>query len=152
MILMQEETKKWLENYVEEVEEEIEKKIHCRIGNYKGEYYENGEYIPIQGGLFLTTHNGNLFTVYDKKQDITDYFDVFESNASIEIDERFFTYIIKDIQGNVYTISLAQIETDIKMLNNQFIAFSGAWEQNDGNYGCIDIAEKELELCILTLF
>ena len=143
---MQKEIKQWLEEYAQEIEEKVERKIHCKIGNYKGEYYENGEYIPIQGKLFLTTHNGNLFTVYDTEQGITDYFDVFESNASIEIDERFFTYIVKNIQGNVYTISLAQIETDIKMLNNQFIAFSGGWEQNDGDYGCIDISRQELEL------
>ena len=138
---------KWLENYAQEVEKKTERKLHCRIGDYKGECYENGEYIPIQGGLFLTTHNGNLFTVYDKEQGITDYFDVFESNASVIIDEKFFTYIIRK-KDDVYTISLAQIKTDIKMLNNQFIAFGGAWEHEDGNAnGCKPIAEKELALC-----
>ena len=140
---------KWLENYAQEVERKTERKLHCRIGDYKGEYYENGEYIPIQGGLFLTTNNGNLFTVYDKEQDITDYFDIFDSNASVIIDEKFFTYIVenKNTENDVYTISLAQINTDIKMLNNQFIAFGGAWENEDGDpYGCTPIAEQELKL------
>ena len=140
---------KWLERYAQEVEKKTIRKLHCRIGDYKGEYYENGEYIPIQGGLFLTTNNGNLFTVYDREKYITDCFDVFESNASVKIDEKFFTYIIKrnNTENDVYTISLAQIKTDIKMLNNKFTAFGGAWEHEDGSpYGCTPIAEQELAL------
>ena len=138
---------KWLENYAKEVENEVERKVHCRIGDYKGKYYNgNDKHITIKGGLFLTTHNGNLFTVYDKEQNITDYFDVFDNNASIKIDERFFTYITT-AQNNVYTISIAQIETDIKRLNYEFTAFGGAWEHEDGNpYGCVPIAEQELAL------
>ena len=134
---------KWLESYAQEVENEVETPVHCRIGDYRGEYYENGEYIPIQGGLFLTTHNGNLFTVYDTEQKITDYFDVFESNASVKIDEKFFTYIVNS--SKVYKISLAQIETDIKMLKHQFIGLGKVWESRDGD-GCYDIAEEELLL------
>lgn len=138
---MQEEIKKWLEEYAKQVEETEETPLHCRIGNYKGQYHQgNGEFTEIKGGLFLTTHNGNLFTVYTEHQ-IEDCFDIFDSESEIIIDEDFFTYI-----SNGYRISIKQIQTDIKMLNNYFLQYSGAWEQNDGDYGCISIAEQELEL------
>ena len=138
---MQKEIKKWLEEYAKQVEETEETPVHCRIGDYKGQYHQgNGEFTEIKGGLFLTTHNGNLFTVYADHQ-IEDYFDIFDSESKIIIDEDFFTYI-----SNGYRISIKQTNADIKMLNNYFLQYSGAWEQNDGGYGCISIAEKELEL------
>ena len=134
----------WLENYAQEIEEQIETPLHMRVGTFKGEYYiGDGEYVQIEGGLFITTHAGNLFTVYDQKQGITATFDILDDNDIINIEEKWFTYAIsKD-----YRISLEQIQSDIETLNDEFKRMSGAWEYNDGGYGCISIAEDELELC-----
>lgn len=44
-------------------------------------------------------------------------------------------------------MNLEQINQDIKYLETEFLKFSGIWEYNDGDYGCIDIAREELELC-----
>ena len=138
---MQKEIKKWLEEYAKQVEETEETPLHCRIGDYKGQYYQGDDkFTKIQGGLFLTTHQGNLFTVYTEHQ-VTDCFDIFDSESEIVIDENFFPYI-----SNGYKISIKQINTDIKMLTNHFLEYGGAWVQNDGDYGCVSIAEQELEL------
>ena len=147
----------WLEKYAEQIKTE-RKDIHCYIGEYQGEYYSvcsdynNKEYIPIQGKLFLTPNKGNLFRVIDKEQDIEDCFDTFENNSKVTINEEFFPYIVTEYDSITknyitYVISLKQIKTDIKTLINEFQAMSGAWEYNDGDYGCISIAKDELELC-----
>ena len=134
---------KWLEEMATKLEESTDEKIQFRIGDCESEcYIGDGKHTTIKGALFMTINNGNLFTLVDKKQDITDYFDIFDNNAIIDIDEEYFTYI--DLP---YKISLNQIKFDIDTLKNEFEQFSGAWEYNDGDYGCISIAENELALC-----
>ena len=140
--MIQKELKTFLEKYAQEIEEKIERPLHMRIGTYKGEYHQgNGDFINIQGGIFITTHQGNLFKVYDHKKQIEDTFDVFGSESIIAIEEEWLPYIC-----NNNIISIKQLNLDIKTLNIDFIKYSGAWEQEDGEYGCIDIARKELEL------
>lgn len=138
----QKELKEWLEQYAQKIEKQIERPLHLRIGTYKGEYHQgNGDFTNIQGGIFITTHQGNLFKVYDHEKQIEDTFDVFGSESIITIEKEWFPYIC---QGNI--ISIKQLNLDMKMLNMKFTAYGGAWEQEDGEYGCIDIARKELEL------
>ena len=140
---MQKELKEFLQQYAQEIEEKIERPLHMRIGTYKGEYHQgNGDFTDIQGGIFITTHQGNLFKVYDHKKQIEDTFDIFGSESTVTIEEEWFPYIC---QGNI--INIKQINADIKMLNNDFIAYGGAWENEDGDaYGCTPIALKELQL------
>ena len=56
-------------------------------------------------------------------------------------------YKIEITEEKKYTISIQQINSDIDTLNRNFERFGGAWEYNDGDYGCISIAEDELMLC-----
>lgn len=140
--MKQEKLKNFLQEYAQRIEEKIERPLHMRIGTYKGEYHQgNGNFIDIQGGIFITTHKGNLFKVYDKKQKIEDCFDTFGSESIITIEEEWFPYLAND-----KIISIKQMNLDIELTNIQFINYGGAWEQEDGGYGCIDIARKELEL------
>lgn len=140
--MKQEQLKNFLQQYAQEIEERIERQLHMRIGTYKGEYHQgNGDFTDIQGGIFITTHQGNLFKVYDHEKQIEDTFDVFGSESTITIEEEWFPYMC----GN-NIISIKQLNLDIKMLNIKFTAYGGVWEQEDGEYGCIDIARKELEL------
>ena len=140
--MKQEQLKNFLEKYAQRIEEEIERPLHMRIGTYKGEYHQgNEDFIDIQGGIFITTHQGNLFKVYDKKQKIEDCFDIFGSESIITIEEEWFPYLAND-----KIISIKQMNLDIELTNIQFITYSGAWEADDGESGCIDIARKELDL------
>ena len=133
---------KWLEEYATMLEETIKEPITFRIGECKCEYHKgDGEFTTIKGALFLTTHNGNLFTVRDDKQGITDYFDIFGSNDVVEIDENYFTYIFPPQK-----ISLNQIQSDIENLEYEFIQCSGIWEWEDGDTSCTTISERELAL------
>lgn len=140
--MTQKELKTFLEEYAKRIENKIERPVHLRIGTYKGEYHQgNGDFTEIQGGIFITTHKGNLFRVYDRKQNIEDTFDVFGSESIVTIEEKWFPYMC----GN-NIISIKQLNLDAKLLNIDFIKYSGAWERDDGEYGCIDIAREELEL------
>lgn len=140
--MIQKELKSFLENYAQRIEETIERPVHTRLGTYKGEYHQgNSDFTDIQGGIFITTHQGNLFKVYDHKTQIEDTFDVFDSESTIKIEEEWFPYIC-----NNNIISIKQLNLDIKMLTIDFLQYGGAWVQEDGEYGCINIAEKELEL------
>lgn len=136
-------TTKWLESLANELEEKTNERITFIIGKCESEYYTGNEnYIKIKGNLYMTLNQGNLFKIKDYEKDIVDTFDIFDSNAIINIDEENFTYIVPP-----YKISLNQIKDDIESLNYQFIKFSGAWEHEDGDaYECTPIAEKELNL------
>lgn len=107
---------KWLEEYAESLEE-LNKAVSFKVGLYKGNYYEDGEFTPIQGVLYLTTHNKNSFSVCDIGKDIEDSFDFFDSDSTLEIFEDKFLYVTKD-----YDISIFSIERDIDMLEVQFRA------------------------------
>ena len=77
---------KLLETIATELEEKIDKKLSIKIGTCKSKYFnENDEYITIEGNLFMTINNGNLFTIIDEKKNISDSFDIFDSNAIINI-------------------------------------------------------------------
>lgn len=137
------ETTKWLESLANKLEEKTNEKITFIVGKCESEYYtKNENYIKIKGNLYMTLNQGNLFKIKDYEKNIIDTFDIFDSNAIVNIDEEKFTYIIPP-----YKISLNQIKNDIEYLNYQFIKFSGAWEHEDGDaYGCTPIAEQELNL------
>ena len=132
----------WLEQYAQEIENATEEPITFKVGVCHGEYYNgNDEYIPIRGDLFINTHKGNLFTLVDKRQNITDYFDVFNNDDVVYIDEELFKYI-----STPYKISINQIKRDIQTLREEFLKCSGIWEWEDGDICCTDVAERELSL------
>ena len=108
---------KWLEEYAESLEE-LNKAVSFRVGLYKGNYHEgDGKFTPIKGVLYLTTHDGNSFSIFDGEKNIRDSFDVFDSECTLEIFENKFLYVTKD-----YDISIFSIERDIDMLEVQFRA------------------------------
>lgn len=77
---------KLLETIATELEEKIDEKLSIKIGTCKSEYFNgDDEYITIEGNLFMTINNGNLFTIIDEKKNISDSFDIFDSNAIINI-------------------------------------------------------------------
>lgn len=106
---------KWLEEYAESLEE-LNKAVSFKVGWYKGNYHQgDGEFIPIEGILYLTTHNKNSFSVCDIEKGIEDSFDFFDSDSTLEIYEDKFLYVTKD-----YDISIFSIERNIDLLEVQF--------------------------------
>ena len=106
---------KWLEEYAESIDE-LNKAVSFKVGWYKGNYHEgDGEFTPIEGALYLTTHSRNSFYVCDIGKNIEDSFDFFDSDSTLEIFEDQFFYITKD-----YDISIFVIKSDIDTLETQF--------------------------------
>ena len=132
----------WLQKYAEKIEDATEEKITFKVGICHTQHYKgDNEYIPVRGDLFINTHSGNLFTLIDRKQNITIYFDIINDNDDIFIDEELFTYV-----STPYKISIHQIKRDIKTLREEFLKCNGVWEWEDGDTSCTEIAKRELLL------
>lgn len=138
---------KWLEEYAESLEE-LNKAVSFKVGWYKGNYHEgDGEFTPIEGALYLTTHNKNSFSVCDIEKGIEDSFDFFDSDSTLKIFENKFFYITKD-----YDISIFVIKSDIDFLETQFDTNEAGIEywKIDGKIEplgiTIDLIEEEMKI------
>lgn len=138
--------------------QEIDGNINERINkaneqcDFKFNYYQSYDNMDYNGHFFETCYRDEMLshTIKNGKVTITDSFvcELIKNDCKtfienlIQGDDKMTEYKAKE-----YKISIEQIDADIKTLNREFERFGGAWEFEDGGYGCISIAENELELC-----
>lgn len=76
--------KKLLQELAQNLNKLTNDKYIIRIGNYIGNYYEEGKFKKISGELFIKTNSDTLFRVVSHDSDIFDDFDIIEDNATIK--------------------------------------------------------------------
>jgi len=75
--------KKLLQELAQNLNKLTNDKYIIRIGNYIGNYYEEGKFKKISGELFIKTNSDTIFRVVSDDSSIIDDFDVIGSDAII---------------------------------------------------------------------
>lgn len=90
----QKETFNYLSEVVERLEKITDSKMSLKIGYIRENYHlGNGEFTKAKGDLYLTIHNGNNFKMvgtFENGFDVTDDFDIIDSEAYVRLDKNLF--------------------------------------------------------------